>query len=161
VPVCGVELVAGLVEVVEAPLVVVFDWVVVALVEPVLVFVVEVELEVLVLCTGRHWVRASWLTAVAPWPRFCTRLALVSDERLRSALSSAVTAVLARVQEWLRTALETESSALTIVRLSLGDSRPLPVRVVPQAAANAAVRPSTAASSARGRNRREGAGTAG
>jgi hypothetical protein len=66
-----------------------------------------------------------------------------------------------RLQEWARTALETELSALEIVRLSAAESSPLPLPLDPHATTNAAAKPSSAASSARETIRREGAGTAG
>jgi hypothetical protein len=88
-------------------------------------------------------------------------LELVAAERFCNESSSAVRALLARAHEWARTALETASNALEIVRLSSAESSPLVLPPDPQATTNAAAKPSTAASSARLRNRRDRAGTAG
>ncbi len=88
-------------------------------------------------------------------------MAFVPAERFCSDASSALSADFVRVHECARTALETAFNALEIVRLSPAERRPLPLPLDPHATANAAVKPSTAASSARVMKRREGAGTAG
>jgi hypothetical protein len=161
--VCGFELVVGTLCVVETlwvcVVVVVVGAGVLLVVE--LVVLAVVELVVVVFCGFAHWRCASVLTVVAPRARRLTSAELVLGERLRSALSSVRTEVLVRAQECRRTALEIAFKALTIVRLSAAESRPLPLPLDPHATANAAVRPSTAASSARRRNRRGAAGTTG
>ena len=62
----------------------------------VLVVVVAVVLVVLGFGCGWHWLSASWLTVVAPCPRFRTSWELVLGERFCREASSAVTGSIMR-----------------------------------------------------------------